>query len=109
MTTTTQDSMVWHNDGHIMHLQLTKHELTITHVTCPGGDDAACVHPKVGCMVDFFLGLYGLDCNVGIAEPNPSMQIAWTLVGDTYEIETAQIWVIPINDEAFSAWLLTQN
>lgn len=101
------EGMIWHRDGHSIKLQLQKHELLITDVVCPG--DSACSHEQAGCLVEWFLRRFGLDCNVGIAEPVGSMEIAWTLVGDTYDLDLCQVWVIPVNDEAFAAWLLTQG
>lgn len=101
----TSDEMLWHKDGHKMHLQLNKENLVITHVTCPGGE---CQH-KGQCIVEWFLRRFGLDCNVGVAPPEENMEIAWCLVGETENLDLSQIWVIPISDEAFSAWLITQG
>lgn len=105
MVSQALDEMVWHNDGHIMHLQIQKHELVITHVTCPGGDDAPCTHEQVNCVVEHFIRMYGLDCNVGIAYPSASMKIAWSKTGNTYDLDTTQVWIIPTDDEAFAAWI----
>ncbi len=101
----TTDEMVWHNDGHIMHLQLAKENLVITHITCP--KTGTCDH-QVGCLVDWFLKRFGLDCHVGICAPEENLQIAWTLVGDPTDLDQCQIWVISTTDEAFAAWLVTQ-
>ncbi len=96
--------MVWHKDGHIIHLQLNKENLVITHVTCPGGE---CAH-KVGCVVEWFIRRFGLDCNVGVCAPEENMEIAWCLIGDETDLDLSQVWVIPVKDEAFAAWLVTQ-
>jgi hypothetical protein len=38
------------------------------------------------------------------------MQIAWALVGDKHkDLGVCQVWVIPTQDEAFSAWISTQT
>jgi hypothetical protein len=37
------------------------------------------------------------------------MQIAWTVSGDMALLDECQVWVMPINDEAFAAWLITQT
>ena len=97
--------MIWHKDGHIMHLQLNKENLLIFDVTCPGGE---CKN-KVGCIVEWFLRRFGLDCNVGVAAPEENMEIAWCMVGDSENLDLCQVWVIPIGDEAFAAWLITQT
>ena len=107
MTDQQTQGMVWHRDGHKFRLQLHKHEVIILDVVCPG--EEACQHEQAGCLVEWFLRRFGLDCNVGIAEPAGEMEIAWTLVGDTYDLDLCQVWVIPVNDEAFAAWLLTQG
>jgi hypothetical protein len=101
--------ILWHRDGHFFELQLNKHEIAIVNITCPDTEDRACKHEQAGCVVEWFLRRFGLDCNVGIAQPEPRMEIAWTLVGDTWDIDTCQVWVIPVNDEAFAAWLTTQS
>lgn len=101
----TAPEMLWHKDGHIMHLQLNKENLLITHVTCPGKEE--CQH-SVGCLVEWFLKRFGFDCNVGVCAPEENMEIAWCLVGDTQNLDLCQIWVIPVSDEAFAAWLVTQ-
>lgn len=101
----TPDEMVWHRDGHFIHLQLNKENLLITHVTCPGGE---CDH-KGSCIVEWFIRRFGLDCNVGICPPEENLEIAWCLVGDENDLDLCQIWVIPVKDEAFSAWLVTQG
>lgn len=108
MTNTQSQEMVWHNDGHIMHLELRQSEVVITHVTCPGGENASCFNPQVGCIVDWFLLRFGLECNTGVAEIQPEMTIAWTISGDSVFIDECQVWVMPVDDEAFAAWLVTQ-
>jgi hypothetical protein len=37
------------------------------------------------------------------------MPIAWSLVGDPHDLDAAQVWIIPTADEAFAAWLITQD
>lgn len=92
-----------------MHLELHQNEVIITHVTCPGGEEAVCQHPQVGCVVDWFLLRFGLECNTGVAPVQSEMTIAWTLSGDQTFIDECQVWVMPVNDEAFAAWLITQG
>lgn len=103
------DEVVWHKDNHIMYLRLNRSELSISHVHCPGGDDRECKVGKFNCIVTYFLETYGLDCNVGICDCNSDMELAWSVVGDTDDPELCQVWVIPVDDEAFSAWLITQS
>lgn len=100
---TATDSMVWHNDGHAMHLRLDKDTLNILQVDCPGGE--CCANGE--CIVTWFLMRFGLECNVGIASPSAIMPIAWTVVGDADDQDLCQVWVIPIDDEAFAAWLMS--
>jgi hypothetical protein len=97
---------IWHRDGHVMHLQLRKEALEIMSVSCPEGD--AC-QVDGNCIVEWFLLRFGLECNVGICDPAPDLEVAWTMVGEDNDLNACQIWVIPVDDEAFSAWLVTQN
>jgi len=107
--TELEDTTVWHSDGHSVYMVLNRNELEIQVVTCPGGEGRECEIGKFDCIVDYFLGRYGLDCNVGVSEVNSTMEIAWSVQGDVDDPETCQVWVIPLADEAFSAWLSTQN
>lgn len=103
------DVTVWHQDGHRIQLQLHRNELSIQMVLCPGDEDRACQVGKFGCIVEWFLTVYGLDCNVGISEVASEMEIAWAVQGDTDDADLCQVWVIPTNDEAFAAWLAFQR
>lgn len=107
--TTPTEQMVWHRDGHVMYLQLNKNDVIISTVICPGGDDRECLLGKFDCIVKYFLEVYGLDCNVGSCECRPDIEVAWCAVGDFDEPEQCQVWVIPTDDEAFAAWLVTQS
>lgn len=100
---------VWHSDGHRMYMQLNRNELSIQVVTCQGEEGRECKVGKFDCIVEWFLNRYGLDCNVGVSEVSSDMEIAWMVTGDTDDHDLCQVWVIPIADEAFSAWLTTQT
>ncbi len=106
MSTALTDT-VWHNDGHVMVLELNRAEVRVVEVVCPDGDE--CRHDVHGCVVRYFLLRFGLDCNVGVAAPAGEMPVAWTFVGDVHDLDAAQVWVIPTADEAFAAWLVTQQ
>lgn len=109
----TDDETLWHNDGHIITLQLNKSNLEIIEIFCPNvtqGESATCSHDDTSCVVKFFLETFGLDCNVGVVAPSEKIQMAWAFVGDRHkDLGTCQVWVIPSQDEAFSAWIATQN
>ena len=104
--------MTWHDDGHALILQLNKTELKILLTVCPHKekDNSPCRHPDANCMVEWFITRFGFECNVGVSDPLPELSIAWSFVGDMHrEIEAGQVWIIPKNDEAFSAWLISQK
>ena len=104
--------MIWHDDGHAVFLQINKSEIKILTVTCPHEEkeSAPCSHPDAKCVVDWFVSRYGLDCNVGVCEPQPVLNVAWSYVGDLHrEIDAGQVLIIPKNDEAFAAWLISQT
>ncbi len=53
--------------------------------------------------------MYGLECNVGVTQPKPELEVAWTYVGDPEDgILSGQVWIIPVDDEFFHAWSATQ-
>jgi hypothetical protein len=108
----TDEEIKWHNDGHVVFLQLNKSNLEITAVVCPhiGKEDSPCIHNDVPCVVEYFLQIYGLECNVGVVEPSAIIPVAWAFIGDQHkDLGSCQVWVIPTEDEAFSAWLATQG
>lgn len=98
--------IMWHDDGHTMYLELHRAELQVLTVNCPGG---ACAHPEVGCVVQYFVGEYGLDCHVGICPADAEMSIAWSLVGNPREIEACQVWVISVRDDMWQAFADAQR
>jgi hypothetical protein len=101
------DTSIWHNDGHSITLELNRSNILVTEVICPKTEE--CTHDVYGCIVEWFVTRFGLECNVGVAPAQPKMEIAWMLAGDTYDLEAAQVWIIPTSDDAFSAWLITQQ
>lgn len=112
MSSPAAGEMVWHDDGHRLILQINKSELKVLSTICPNldKDDSSCKHPDAKCMVEWFISRYALDCNVGVCSPLPELDIAWAFIGDMHrEIEAGQVWVIPKNDEAFAAWLISQT
>ena len=62
------------------------------------------------CVVKWFVETYGLECNVGVCKPSGSLHVAWTFIGDAHrDLSACQVWIIPTDDEAFSAWMVTQT
>ena len=105
--TSTEVASVWHNDGHSISLELNRASLIVTDVKCSDGEE--CKHQTHGCMVRWFIERYGLECNVGVTPAAPEIDIAWMFDGDMYDLESAQVWIIPVTDDAFAAWLITQQ
>lgn len=107
----TDEEIKWHNDGHAVMMLLNKDKIEIIGVQCPnkGKEDSPCEHDDSPCVVEYFLNLYGLECNVGVVDPSAEMKIAWAFIGDRHkDLGACQVWVIPTDDEAFSAWIATQ-
>lgn len=96
----------WHDDGHVLYLEVNRSEVSISLVTCPatGRVDAPCAHRTAGCIVEWFLETYGLECNVGSCNAAWEVPIAWALQGDGHDLDLSQVWVIPTNDALFSVW-----
>lgn len=101
----------WHNDGHSVTILLNKSFLEIVSIYCPnnGNSDSSCSHHDVPCVVEYFLQIYGFDCNVGVTIPKETINFAWAFIGEKHkDLGSCQVWVIPSDDEAFSAWITTQ-
>lgn len=103
------DEMAWHNDGHVILLSINKSELEILQITCPHDDDDGDCHSDAGCIVNYFINRFGLDCNIGVCAPEPTLEICWALSGDRRDPEAAQLWFVPLNDDVFHAWLSTRK
>jgi hypothetical protein len=109
---TASDTALWYDDGHVIWLELNRSEVVVTTVMCPGGEGAACRHPRIGCVVQYFVNAYGLECNVGICPAAEQIQIAWTLIGGdpSYsDLDECQIWIVPTADDIFSSWAETMR
>lgn len=101
--------MKWHQDGHSFSVFVDKASVQINEFHCPNRqiENAVCFVNEE-CVVERFVLEYGFDCNVGVAAVDGKMEIAWTLVGDTKDYATCQVWIIPVKDEFFAAWATSQ-
>ena len=97
--------MTWHNDGHVIHLRLNRSEVEVVAVDCPNDETGACRLDNGVCAVSYFVEVYGLDCNAGSCDAAESIKICWTLGGNTRDIDSCQLWFMPITDDTFQAWL----
>jgi hypothetical protein len=98
----------WNNDGHQIKLVIDKADLLVSMAFCPNGRKAEtdCWNERAdGCIVDYYVDRYGLEINVGKVIAAPLLSVAWAFHGDKYNLDSAQVWIIPTADEAFSAWL----
>lgn len=100
------DMARWFTDGHHLWLELQKSELVVTGVQCPNelDPDGGCKHPRYGCLVRHFIQIYGLECNVGVCEPAPHIEIAWSVMGDRADVDLCQVWIIPTSDPFFASF-----
>lgn len=102
-------TMTWHDDGHYIKLRIVKSELQIVEVHCPHENEEGKCHDAVfGCLVQHFVGRFGLDCNAGACDAIDKMEICWTVIGDRRVVEECQLWFMPKTDEVFAAWLETK-
>jgi hypothetical protein len=109
MVSVDGSEMIWHNDGHHISLRINKSEVEITEIFCPNTLNSDCKHEHFGCVVDYFIDRFGLECNVGVCQAKSDLQICWSLVGDPYDLEACQLWFVPVEDEVFYAWLTTKT
>jgi hypothetical protein len=93
-----------------MGLRIEKSNLVIIDFHCPNVDSGSgCKKYSDGCVVEWFVHQFGLECNVGMCEPAPELVFAWAITGEPeLGFDMCQVWIIPVNDELFSAWVLTQ-
>lgn len=97
----------WHVDGHTMTLILSGDDIQIAFY-CPfqKGRGGKCFDERLNtCVVSYFVDLYGLECNKGVAPIEPDMEVAWCLIGDPYDLDSSQVWIMPKEDTAFGSWL----
>jgi len=96
----------WHTDGHTVSLRLEQSKLELDLILCPhGGQGGPCDSRENPCVVEYFINAHGLECNVGSAPAQPEMEIAWTLLGDSFDLASCQMWWLPLEDTAFASWL----
>jgi hypothetical protein len=99
----------WHNDGHKIMLRINRSELEVLHIECPNQENAECNTEEYGCIVRWFIQRFGMECNAGSCAPEEIVEICWTLVGDKRNPDSAQVWFMPLKDDVFSAWLISQS
>lgn len=46
---------------------------------------------------------------MGVCAPTERLDIAWALVGDSDDLDSAQVWIIPTSDDVYASWRITQN
>lgn len=100
---------VWNDDGHTLFMVLNQSQLEIQQVHCPNGPTGDCQHSEIGCIVQWFVGRFGLDCHVGVAPPEEFMRIAWSWSGSRIDPDASQVWIMSTKDEFYSAWAASQR
>lgn len=101
---------VWHNDGHKIVLRINRSELEVLSVACPNIEDGGrCIDRRNNCIVSQFVYRYGMDCNGGVCPPAQEIPICWTLIGDIDDMDSCQVWFMPLTDEIFQAWLISNG
>lgn len=101
--------MLWHNDDHEVMLRISKAELEIIEIKCPHNTSSDCWDENHGCLVEWYLSRYGMECNAGTCPASESIKLCWTIVGDRKNLEAAQLWFMPTTDETFAAWLVANK
>lgn len=102
-----QGELVWHDDGHVLVLELHKSELVVVTTMCPNAE-GACKHGDVGCIVSYFVRHYGLDVHIGVCPPEPEMRVAWALQGNPSHIDECQVILTSTTDSLWEAWRTAQ-
>jgi len=102
---------VWHKDGHRVIILIGPGDKVAVNVEyCPNGgrEETDCYHKEAGgCLVKYFIGLYGLEANRGMAPATLFTEVSWVFE-EGYELYTSFFKFAPTEDEAFSAWVEEQ-
>lgn len=110
MTDTLELEAQWHNDNHWIALVIRSDRVGVTLEFCPNGEkeDAECWSAEAdGCIVKWFVEMYGLDVNVGTVNAASTLKIAWSALRGA-DLTSSQVWIIPVDDEAFAGWIVEQ-
>jgi hypothetical protein len=98
----------WNVDGHRILLNLNKTSFDVSPGICPhgGGVDAPCYHEGISaCVVNYFVNIFGLECNAGTVAAEPSLEIAWVIVDENkWDIDLVNLSFIPVTDPYFADW-----
>jgi hypothetical protein len=110
MAKNTEIEQLWHNDGHRVILRINRAELEVLEVICPyETEKGPCKTSKNVCAVSSFIYRYGLECNGGVCPAAKEITICWTIIGDIEDIDDSQVWFMPLTDDVFSAWLVSNG
>jgi hypothetical protein len=93
---------VWHDDGHVIRLEINKDQMIVAETICP--QKGTCKHEDTSCVVEYFLDRYGMELNVGVCRAAADIRIAWSLNEDSKDLDACQVWIIPTDDAMFAAW-----
>lgn len=105
-------SLNWNVDGHRLVLNVTKSNVDVAPGICPHGavQGAPCYHAGVdGCVVNYFINVFGLETNTGTVPASPSIEIAWCSEGSEWDVDLVEFLMIPIEDPHFKDWLDSQQ
>lgn len=107
MTRHVEIQQIWHNDGHKIELRINKAELEVLSTICPHENDAPCKNMTGDCVVTWFINRFGMECNGGMCPPAEFLEISWTIVGDINNFDSCQVWFMPLTDDIFDAWMIS--
>lgn len=102
----------WAEDGHKVFIVWDRDQLVVDRVECPfEGTNAYCNRLRDFCVVQRFVGLFGAESNVGVAQVMGGIEVAWLGVpGDSdLDHELAGVWITPINDPDYRMFKESQS
>lgn len=98
--------LTWHVDGHTASFMIKQTEVYVYPDVCPFPIDGPCrMGPNRSCIVGYYIEMFGLEINVGATVVNGPVEFAWAFVGEPTDLELAQVWIIPKEDDVFAPWL----
>ncbi len=104
------EELVWHNDGHQVLILVDREDVAISLQYCPhnGKEGGDCWSEEIGgCVVRYFVDIYGFACNLGMAPASEFKEISWALRRGR-DIDTSEVRIMPTADEEFSTWMEEQ-
>lgn len=106
---TEEDVNRWMEDGHKVSFRWLRDSVVIDSISCPHeGTNAVCNYKREGCIVQLWLGVYGVETCIGETAIDGPVEVAWTSVPGESDLDrdVSSLWVTPIYDLSYQSMKL---